>query len=222
MMRTEQSFHARAAAPSSTFTSRIVADTAPEHAALEATPFMRAVAERQLPRDQYVAMLLGYARIHRALEDALSASSEPLVRAIFRDDMRKLPLLERDIDFLCDGRPTELERALPPAAIRAIDALVRDIHEAAEHQPLALLGYLFVTEGSTLGGTVLRRYFGEAYGLTDDGLRFYSAYANPFERWKAFKHQMEATIVADDARAIVAAGAKAAFRHFYAVFAAMM
>jgi len=221
MMNIQPSHRPHAVGAASTFTSQILADTAPEHTALEATPFMRAVAERRLPRDRYVAMLLGYTRIHRALERALASSSEPSVRALFREEMRKLPLLERDIRFLCGGSVPELASALSPEAVRAVEALVRDIEEAAEHEPLALLGYLFVTEGSTLGGIALRRHFGAAYGLTEDGLRFYSAYPEPFAHWRRFKREMEATIVTRDAQAIVAAAAKAAFRRFHAVFAAL-
>lgn len=56
-----------------------------------------------------------------------------------------------------------------------------------------ILGTLYVLEGSTLGGMILTRHFGQKFNLDSlNGLRFYSSYgAKTPEMWKAWKEFSE-------------------------------
>lgn len=50
-----------------------------------------------------------------------------------------------------------------------------------------VLGSLYVVEGSTLGGQILRRHFVQKFGFTDQGCRFFSGYGDRTgSMWKQF------------------------------------
>jgi heme oxygenase len=188
---------------------RLKAETRPAHDATEGIPFSAAMVERRLPKDRYVGQLVAYAIVHRALDEALAGSDHLMVRAVWSDDLAKTPLLQRDLTFFA----AEIN-GVPPAAIEAAERFAEVIGARAQHDPVFLLGYLYVLEGSTLGATILRQHIAAAYGLTnDDGLAYYSPYGNAvMPHWKQFKERMNAAAAdpADHDRIIE--GASDAFR----------
>lgn len=101
---------------------------------------------------------------------------------------RKVPALERDLETL---------KATP-----AVDALV-----VAPTSRSEALGFLYVLEGSTLGGRVIDKQL-RARGLSAEGLSFFQGYGEQTgPRWKAFCAVLER---ADDPAA-AARGARSAF-----------
>lgn len=191
---------------------RLRAETRPAHDTTEGIPFSAAMVQRRLPRDRYIGQLVAYAIVHRVLDAALAGSDHPAVRAAWSDDLAKTPLLQRDLAFFAaeiNPAPPGGAWGVPPAAIESAERFAEVVGARAQHDPVSLLGYLYVLEGSTLGATILRQHIAAAYGLTnDDGLAYYSPYGNAvMPHWKQFKERMNAAVTdaADQDRIIEAA-----------------
>jgi len=73
------------------------AETFAAHARLQGVPYFGALFACQLPLESYVGQLRALAVIHTELERELEASQDACIRAVWRADMRKLPLLEHDL-----------------------------------------------------------------------------------------------------------------------------
>lgn len=206
---------------------RLRTETRGAHELTEAIPFSSAMVEQRLPRDRFVGQLGAYLLVHRALERALAASTAPVVVKVWGDDLRKTPLLERDLAFHARHGHDAARGGEPSAkALAAAQRFAAAIDELAPKDPAALLGMLYVLEGSTLGAAVLRGHLAKTYGLDDPALReaagapgdlpglaYYAPYGpSPMPHWKQFKERMNAAIVdpAQQERAI--AGADEAFR----------
>jgi heme oxygenase len=183
---------------------RLRAETRAQHIATEAVPFSTAILGGTLSRDAYSCQLAAYLPVYRALEAAISNARHPALAEVWTEDMRRTPLLEADLDELRVGIASER------AAQADGEAMARWIAELADRDPIAILGVLYVMEGSTLGGAVLRRHLAAAFGLTDAGLRYYSPYGrHPKPHWVAFSARMNRAITADaDADRVVAAASE--------------
>ena len=188
--------------------SRLRVETRAQHEATEAIPFSTAILGGILPRASYAAQLAALLPVHRALETAIADRSHPSFGAVWSDDMQRTPLLEADLDDL--GTTEEEARMARPEAME----LAGWIEDLAARDPVAVLGVLYVLEGSTLGGAVLRRHLASAYGLTDAGLRYYSPYGiHPKPHWVAFSERMDAAITdPGDADRVVAAASETFIR----------
>ncbi len=104
------------------------------------------------------------------------------------DARRKVPALERDMATLKAASPVDAPLAPPAGRSEA-------------------LGFLYVLEGSTLGGRVIDKQV-RARGLSPEGLSFFQGYGEATgARWKAFCAVLER---ADD-QAAAARGARSAF-----------
>lgn len=179
---------------------RLRAETRSQHVATEAIPFSAAILAGTLPLRAYAGQLMAYLPIHRALESLVADGVHPALTTVWADDMRRVSLLEDDLDALGAG---DVDRA----GVAEGEAMAAWMHQLAASHPIALLGVLYVLEGSTLGGAFLRRHLGLAYGLDDDGLRYYSPYGtHPKPHWVAFSARMNAAVTDDgDASRIIAA-----------------
>jgi heme oxygenase len=152
-------------APTATVAERLRAQTRAWHDALEATPFATAMVGGTLPIERYVAQLAAHRVVLEALEGELSRAVCPSVAAVWSPDLAKLPLLDSDLrHFAARGTAP---RPWQPWAVGEAQEFAREIRLAAASDPQALLGFLYVLEGSTLGGLILRRYVTRAYGLCD-------------------------------------------------------
>lgn len=101
---------------------------------------------------------------------------------------RKTPALERDVAALKAAPPADAPLAPPSGRCEA-------------------LGFLYVLEGSTLGGRVIDKQL-RLRGLSAEGLSFFQGYGEATSaRWKAFCAVLER---ADD-KAAAARGARSAF-----------
>lgn len=194
--------------PTPTVMDRLRAETRQAHADTESIPFSAAMLGGRLPVDRYVGQLVAYERVHAALDDVLSRSEHVAVRAVWREDLRKVHLLRRDLEHFHEHLD-----AVPPSAVTEGEAFASRIREASGSSPLTLLGMLYVLEGSTLGATVLRRHIAQAYGLSGDaGLAYYSPYGNDaMLHWKAFRERMNEAVTDPAGQDDVVAGAHEAF-----------
>lgn len=187
-----------------TIMQRLRQETRAQHVATEAIPFSAAILAGTLPRSAYAGQLAAYLPVHRAVEAAVADRRHAALAHVWTDDMTRTALLESDLDELGatddDARLARGEAEEMAAWIQALAAT----------EPIAILGVVYVLEGSSLGGALLRRHLAQAFGLTDAGLRYYSPYGvGPKPHWVAFSERMNAA-VADraDADAIVAAAAE--------------
>lgn len=164
------------------------AETAAYHTKLESLPFFGELIARRLPLECYVNQLRALSVIHSVLEEQIAAASaNEQIAHVWEDGLRKLPLLMRDLQFFeprvsSDNTPT-LEVAL---------SIAEKIRLRSIEQPLSLLGYLYVMEGSTLGNHMHQPDIAKNYHLDGlDGSRYYSSYKDKVPvRWQQFADNM--------------------------------
>jgi heme oxygenase len=110
----------------------------------------------------------------------------------------RIPDLERDLTFY------ELDRDGHQPG-NAASRFASQIEETKQSNPVALLGALYVLEGSTNGGRFLARALRQSWDLDGDGLSYFDPYGEEQpQRWAAFKRDMEeASFAADQQEAII-------------------
>ncbi len=87
--------------------------------------------------------------------------------------------------------------------------MCQELRWRAAEDPLSLLGYLYVVEGATLGGAVLRVEVARHFGLrAPEGVAYLSSYGQRVKaQWAAFAQRMNATVIdgAEQDRTVAAA-----------------
>lgn len=124
--------------------------TTVSHREVEAHPWMRNLLMPALSREQYADVLYAFLAWYRGLESWLHpvAGAWPPDRVATRWSYQpRVPALEHDLSVL-GGAP----RSFPMP------------HVASEADPSAVLGVLYVVEGSTLGGRVIANRVRTALG----------------------------------------------------------
>lgn len=172
-------------------TARLRAETATAHERLETDLDIFAHVRRPPDRRRLVERFHG---LHAGVERALAPWLEQVAGLDFAGRSR-LPHLRRDL--------TALHAALPAALPVCDVGPVGDRGEA--------LGLLYVFEGSTLGGHVIRKRLA-AEGQDADGLSFLDPYgAAVGERWRAFLAVLERQTADEAARASAVRGGRRGF-----------
>jgi heme oxygenase len=201
---------------------RLRGETRHAHERTEAVPFSATMLSGRLPVERFVGQLAAYLPIHSTLEAALATSTHRAVRSVWSADLAKAPLLVRDLEaFSARGVRPEISGLAASAGFTA------RIVEQSAACPVALLGMLYVLEGSTLGAAVLRGHLEAAYGAAhgvsaEQGLAYYSPYgASPMPHWKLFKESMNAAIVDPREQAMAIDGANEAFARIGEILAAL-
>lgn len=168
----------------------------------EATQAAHAQLEARLDIHRRIANLSGrrrlaraYWRLHAEMEAAAGPWLEPVAGLEFAARRRSL-LIARDLEILGVEPPSDAE-VTPPAASSRAEAL----------------GLLYVLEGSTLGGRVIRRQVA-ARGGAFAGLSFLDPYGDAAgDRWRAFLSVLAAEAGKGPALAAAVRGALSGFRH---------
>ena len=155
----------------------------------------------QLTRDEYERWLGQMFLGHLALEKELrSLPLDQFPYTAIRSEHYQEPYLRADLEhFGVD--PENIE----PLAATA--ALIARIEEAANEQPLALLGFHYVLEGSNNGNRFIAKRLREVYDLEPGtGDRYLDPYGDrQREVWKRFKEDMvSAELPAGDQDQLVA------------------
>ena len=181
---------------------RLRTETRDLHDRAERQEFQRRMVSGGLTRDDYVAWLGQMLEIHRALEGALAAhiGVDPRFSAVTHRQLQ-VPYLLDDLAAL--GADVENLRPLP-----ATRSFIARIEADAESEPLRLLGYHYVLEGSNNGNRFIARALLPSLGLDrDSGGRYLDPYgAEQPAVWKAFKAEMSRTgFSADEMDRLVAA-----------------
>jgi heme oxygenase len=163
------------------------------HKEAESRPLQRAMARGTLPRASYVMYLAQLRHLHAALEAALEAAldrpgaSRAGLSELFTDDRRRVPDLDRDLASF-DVDPADV----PPLA--PTQQFIERIGALLDEDPLALLGPLYVLEGSTNGGRFLARVLERSLRLDGGtGLSYMDPYGDRQpEMWSSFKQLADA------------------------------
>jgi len=187
---------------------RLKAETRDLHSHAESRVLQQKIAKGAVDRESFSAYLGQLYHVHRALESALaeSADSDPAIGAIATADRMRVPDLERDLAFY------EMDRGRFEAG-EAASRFAAQIEETKESNPVALLGALYVLEGSTNGGRFLARALRQSWGLDGDGLAYFDPYGEEQpQRWAAFKRDMDGASFTADQEETIVEMAKSTFR----------
>lgn len=184
----------------SSIMQRLKTETRDLHAHAESRVLQRKIAQGTVDRDCFSAYLGQLYHVHRSLESALAESGDrvPAIRPVATADRMRVPDLERDLAFF------EVDHDQLQAG-EAASRFALQIEETMKSNPVALLGALYVLEGSTNGGRFLARTLRQSWGLDRDGLAYFDPYGDEQpQRWAAFRRDMdEASLAADQQEAII-------------------
>ena len=201
-----------------TLMEELKAATQPAHRQLETAPFFSALAAGQLPLESYVGQLRALAVIHGVLEQALASCADPRIGSVWNREMRKLPLLQNDLRFFEPRTVANVKEGVD-ATLKAAERL----RLLSVERPLALLGCVYVLEGSTLGATVLRPLVARAFLLRgEEGLAYLHNYGTEVQaRWAQFQQHMNQLSLSADERGQIVKAAGDFFQQLDSVFRAL-
>ncbi|MFQ6397219.1 biliverdin-producing heme oxygenase [Nocardia sp. KC 131] len=170
-----------------TIMQRLRTETRTWHEALEATAFSSALLNRTLPLERYVAQLAAYRIVLETLETQLAESADPTIVAVWRGELAKTHLVELDLEFF----DTVPNTAIPVETLDVAQGFASSIRHHGSVDPASLLGFLYVMEGSTLGGLELAPHVRATFELEGSrGMAYYSS--GDRARWAQFGARMNA------------------------------
>lgn len=177
-----------------TLRSVLRASTADIHERLEHIPAFERLLQGQASLADYLAVLRGHLRFYEHAQARLDLGYLQLSAlgcSLARKDA--LHLLEQDL-----------------AALGA-SAHAAPVHAAAPGAPSAAVGWVWVVEGSALGGRVIDRSLGQLLGDGRDGRLFFEPAADMAVRWQNLCAALERYGRHEERRDAVVAGALDAF-----------
>jgi heme oxygenase len=189
------------------------------HKEAESRPLQRAMATGTIPPGSYVMYLGQLRHLHAALEASLDTvtASHPGLAGLFTDDRRRVPDLDRDLAAF--GVSMENVPVLPPTA-----EFINRVEERAKSEPVALLGPLYVLEGSTNGGRFLARVLERSLQIEGRaGLSYMDPYGDRQpEMWAEFKRLADQVELTPAQRDVVTEAACETFRAIAAISDAVL
>jgi len=181
------------------------------HTAAERHEFQGRVMRGMLGTAGYAAQMGQYYLAHMALTDALSkASADPRIASLVRPYHVYPQLFEADLRHF----------GVDPASVRPLPATQRIIAEINAADPLALLGFTYVAEGSTNGG----KYIGQALRRAlnapgGEGLSSLDPHGDAQrERWHGFRSSLDQLTMDDAGRRRLIAAADRYFAYVIELF----
>ncbi len=182
--------------------------TAESHRHAEKRPLNRALARGDISHAAWLTSLEQHLIGYRALEQRLDLMlvSHPAWAAAFAENFRRrVPDFKADIIDL-GGSPTSAPLPATEAALHAIGSA----------SPEAIVGMLYVSEGSTNGGRFLAKSAARALGVdpaSRTGLRNLDPYGSlQPARWASFKTGLDAIHFSAAERDQIRLGAETMFR----------
>ena len=179
------------------------------HKDAESRPLQRAMAKGTLPPGSYVMYLGQLRHLHEALEASLDSvsASHPGLAVLFTEDRRRVPDLDRDLAAF--GVSVENVPVLPATA-----EFISRVEDLATSESMALLGPLYVLEGSTNGGKFLARVLERSLQIENRaGLSYMDPYGDRQpEMWATFKRLADQVELTPDQRSAVTEAACETFR----------
>ncbi|MCY2988039.1 MAG: biliverdin-producing heme oxygenase [Planctomycetota bacterium] len=188
------------------------------HAQLEALPFVAALFDGRLPLESYVGQLRALAILHGVLEHALTGQAHPTIKAVWEAGMTRLPLLEKDLAYF----QPRTRGDIPGATAEAL-SLAERVRLRAVQDPVTLLGYVYVLEGSTQGAAVLRPQVAQTFQLSNsEGQTYLLNYGDrAADHWMHFSRKTNRAITEPAAQQGVVEAACEAFEGLARIFGAL-
>ncbi|WDH82198.1 biliverdin-producing heme oxygenase [Paenibacillus urinalis] len=173
-------------------------ETAEEHDRIEQNDYAKAIMNHTLNKADYQAYLEKFYGFILPIEQKIEQLDGVQELGIDMKHRAKSPLLEQDLAYLSSNR-----QQVP---------LCSEIPEIALTEQL--LGYLYVIEGSTLGGQVITRKLREHLALEPGaGLSYFNAYGQDTRvAWKELSGIMNSAAEAGANREVIVGTAKETFR----------
>jgi heme oxygenase len=151
-------------------------ETAQNHKKLESLMFVNEIMNNSLSIDQYKKLLTINYIIHQKLENELANMLDSVIaEQLEMKDRLKLNALTKDLDYWNINSLT-----LPELAFELF---------IPEKNTAEVLGALYVLEGATLGGNVIKRHIlaNPNFKNHEDGLNYYGVYGEELStKWKNF------------------------------------
>ncbi|MBL8874313.1 MAG: biliverdin-producing heme oxygenase [Phycisphaerae bacterium] len=154
------------------------------HTAAERHEFQGRVLRGMLGNAGYAAQMGQYYLAHKALTNALSkASSDSHVAALFRPYHVYPAMFEADLRHF----------GIDPASVLPLEATKRIVAEMNAADPVTLLGFTYVAEGSTNGGKYIGQALRRALNAPNgEGLSSLDPHGEAQrERWHAFRGSLD-------------------------------
>lgn len=185
-----------------TVMDRLRTETRDLHDRAEGREFQSRLVKGEIDRETYSRWLGQMLLVHRALEAPLKKAclGDPRFAAVKAEQYQEPYLLA---DLIALGFDAATIEPLP-----ATRRLIEDIERAALEDPLQLLGFHYVMEGSNNGNRFIVRAIGPALRIDrSSGARYLDPYGDEQPaKWKEFKTEMNATgFDADQSDRLVAA-----------------
>lgn len=159
-------------------------------------PFYQALREQTLPLRLYVGSLEAYLAVHRTLEAQLKAHPHPLVRIVWRSEMERTSVLERDLSYFQSDIPTAPVQ-------RATSAFVHYVEEVGQTYPLALLSIIYALHSVAIKTQEDVHYLQQAFELQDNGVAYYCSYDTLHMSWDDFNQRMNSSLIRPQDKQVV-------------------
>jgi heme oxygenase len=210
--------HDRATADrTTTLSQRLREGTRPEHEQAEGSGFVERLMSGRLEVAAYADLAAQQLAVYGALEDASAAvRADPQGATLVFDELTRTPEIEKDLAFLVG--PDWAERVTIRPATERYVARLREVGASLPaYAAHAYTRYL----GDLSGGQIIKRMLERHYGLSGDGLAFYTfaeiPKSKPFK--DVYRERLDALDLSPAELDATVAEAKLAFRLNSAVFA---
>jgi len=161
--------------------ARLKQETQPLHARLEKLPFITALSNGTLPLASYVNQLRAFATAFGTLEHETTTILEPSVHAVFGAGESRFSHLLRDLCCFGDKMIPEIIEVK-----RHADAMAARIRLLGVEDPIALMGYVYVLQGTVLGNRVHLPDITRTFNIdTSSGAAFYAGYGTRTDEYWA-------------------------------------
>ncbi|MFJ4169610.1 heme oxygenase (biliverdin-producing) [Paenarthrobacter sp. NPDC089714] len=199
--------------------------TAAAHQNAEESSFVAELLAGRLGSRDVGRLLLQNLVIYRALESALASASDGRLRAFHDPALERVPALERDLSVHF-GRDWESRPAVGDLHVtRAARAYADELTAAGGQATAYLLAHHYVRYlGDLSGGQIISTLVQRHYGMSPDGLSFYSFDGlGKLKTYKdAYRLRLDGLQLTPEERSDVLAHAFTAFETNRRVFADLM
>lgn len=205
--------------PPTPLSERLKAETRADHSRAEKHPLMAAMVAGRIDRAGYARYLGQMLHVHATLERALRTtdSRHPALTVVVREHHFREPALRADLATL--GEHPDAHTPFPATGL-----FCERIVGLASDDPPALVGTLYVLEGSTNGGRYIAPAVRKALGLPDGaGAGSGTEYLEPHgehqrDRWSFFKASLDVLTFTPAECDLIVAVASDAFRGVHDIF----
>lgn len=185
--------------------------TAEMHTSAEANEFQHQLGSGKVDKKHFSRYLEQLYLMHKRLGDLLDESkpANHAVNHVVKDYHLDLSCISKDLAYF--GQKPDAAQPL-----KATEKLMNSMKATAQNDTAALLGYLYVLEGSTNGAKFMAKALRAGLELPEDaGASYFDRYGDAQrERWMAFKTSMNELDFSEKERDSLVAKAKEIFNSF--------